>query len=81
MLTEEVYTVLDEMDRRLNAVFYQICQLRVLGNLFFNAEPHDSTDFSAGCFINDYCVPAVSGIESLQESIDTLKSCLKEVQP
>jgi hypothetical protein len=78
MPTQEVYTVLDEMDRLLNAVSYQMKQLHILGNLFLDAEPHD---FSAACFIQDYCDPAVADISSLQESFDTLKSCLKEVQP
>ncbi len=77
MPATELYTVVDEMDRLLNDVFYRISQLRILGELFLDAEPHE---YSAGCFIEDYCAPALVGINSLQESIDTLKSCLQEVQ-
>jgi hypothetical protein len=77
MLTQEVYTVVDEMDRLLNDVAYRISQLRILGEFFLDSESHE---YSAGCFIEDYCVPTLVGIGSLQESIDTLKSCLKEVQ-
>jgi hypothetical protein len=79
MLTKEVYTVLEEMDRLLQHACYQMNQLRVLGTLFLNSEPHSSADFSPGCFINDYCVPAVENVESLQEFLCTLKSYL-EVQ-
>jgi hypothetical protein len=70
MLTEEVYSVLEEMDRQLNDVFYQVNQLRVLGDVFLDAESHD---VSVACYIGDYCVPAVSYIESLRESLCRLK--------
>jgi hypothetical protein len=70
MLTEEVYPVLEEMDRHLNHVTYQMTQLRFLGNLFIGME---SDDFSPGFFIVDYCVPALADIESLLECLCRLK--------
>jgi hypothetical protein len=80
MLTKEVYTVLEEMDRLLNNAFYQVSQLRALGKLVTHAECSGISDFSAGGFIDDYCVPAFDDLESLQQFLCTLKSYL-EVQP
>lgn len=76
MLTPEFYTVLNQMDSLLNDVFYRVCQLRDLGSLFAGTAEYSGGSFSgsqAGLFIMDYCVPAVTDLDSLQESLDKLK--------
>jgi hypothetical protein len=78
MLTDEVYTILAEIDRLHGEVLYRTCQLRVLGNLFFHAECHGFSDFSAGCFIEDYCAPSIICLESIEESLSRVNALIEE---